>query len=94
MDYLIKEIRNKTCQEICECFLVYRWLCSHYWWQEFERSCEEVNLKKENLGFFDGSFLHLGIKIKHGKINIQLYDKRDDFLYSIVEIPQLTSKIP
>ena len=32
--------------------------------------------------------------IVHKKINIQLYDKRDDVTFSIVRMPHLTSNIP
>ena len=51
---------------------------------EFETICKEIyppeiKLKKENIDYSEGSLLDLGIKI-----NIQLYDKRDDFLFSII----------
>ena len=47
---------------------------------------------KENIGCSEGSVINLGIKREHKKFNIQLYDERDYFPYSIVKMPHVTSK--
>ena len=47
---------------------------------------------KENIGCSEGSVINLGIKREHKKFNIQLYDGRDYFPYSIVRMPHVTSK--
>ena len=44
-------------------------------------------LTKENIDCFEGSYLYLRIKIVHKKLNIQLYDKRDNFVFSIIRMP-------
>ena len=50
--------------------------------------------QKENIDYSVGSFLDLGIKIVPEKFNSRLYDKRDDFLFSIVRMQHLTSHVP
>lgn len=66
---------------------------------EFERNCKEIcssdrELKKENIGYYEGPFFDLGIKNEHRKINIQLYNKRDDFPFSMIKTSHLTKNIP
>ena len=48
----------------------------------------------ENIDCSDGSFLDLEKNIVHKKINIRLYDKRDNLPFSIVKMPHLTNTIP
>ena len=48
---------------------------------------------KENIGYSEGPVLGLGTRIKHWKVNIQLYNKSDDFLFSIVKMSYLISNI-
>ena len=43
----------------------------------------ELELKKENLGYVEGSFLDLMINMKDKKISTKLFDKRDSFPFSI-----------
>ena len=56
---------------------------------EFESSYsniypEELQLGKENTDKRDVSLLELNIKIKDGKFNFRLFDKRNSFPFSIV----------
>ena len=44
----------------------------------------ELQLNKENVGNMSSSFLDLSIKIKDKVFETSLYDKRDDFPFSIV----------
>ena len=66
---------------------------------EFERSFREIyppelELKKENVDYSEGSFLDLQIKIINNRFSTSLYDKRDGFPFSIVRMPFLCSNIP
>ena len=59
---------------------------------EFEKNYHEIyppelELKKENIDNFKGSFLDLSITIHNNKFTTSLYDKRDDFRFSIVRMP-------
>ena len=59
--------------------------------EEFERSFREnyplqLELKKENDINTEGSFLDLDFKIEDNSFSISIYDKRDDFLFSIVRM--------
>ena len=54
---------------------------------------EELELKKEHSGHH-GTFLNLDITIKENKFIYKLYDKRDDFPFSIVRMPFMDSNIP
>ena len=54
----------------------------------------ELELKKENIGFDEATFLDLGISIKDRKFTYKLYDKRNDFGFSIVRMPFLTNNMP
>ena len=56
---------------------------------EFESSYsniypEELQLGKENTDKRDVSLLELNIKIKDGKFNFRLFDKRNSFPFSVV----------
>ena len=55
---------------------------------------EELQLCKENTDKHEASFLDLDIKIKDGRFHFGLFDKRDSFPFSIVRMPEMTSKIP
>ena len=67
---------------------------------EFERCYKdiyppELELKKENIGHDNATFLDLDIKInENGTFSLKLYDKRDAFPFSIVRLPYLSSNIP
>ena len=66
---------------------------------EFEKNIkniypEELELKKENVGINDATFLDLGIEIKNKKFTYKLYDKRDDFGFPIVRMPYLSNNMP
>ena len=66
---------------------------------EFERCYSEIyppelELGKENIGYNQGTFLDLKIEIREEKFVISLYDKRDNFPFSIVRMPYLDSNIP
>ena len=54
---------------------------------------EELELKIENQGT-SASFLCLHINIENGIFVYKLYDKRDDFPFSIVRMPYKSSNIP
>ena len=54
----------------------------------------EMELKKENNGFDDASFLDLDISIHESRFSSKLFDKRDAFPFSIVRMPYLSSNIP
>lgn len=53
----------------------------------------ELELKKEHSGNH-GTFLNLDITISEGRFIYKLYDKRDDFPFSIVRMPHIDSNIP
>ena len=55
---------------------------------------EELQLNKENTSNFEASFLDLQIKIENGKFVVGLFDKRDDFNFSIVRMPYKHSNLP
>ena len=54
----------------------------------------ELDLNKKNDINREGSILDLGIKIRDDRFSISLYDKQDDFPFSIVRIPSLCSNVP
>ena len=73
-------------------------LCAINDGDEFGRSYkdiypEELELKVEHHGQH-ASFLNLDINITEGRFIYKLYDKRDDFPFSIVRMPHLQSNIP
>ena len=55
---------------------------------------EELELGKENSNNLDASFLDLDIKVKDGKFQVGLFDKRDSFPFTIVRMPYKSSNIP
>ena len=55
---------------------------------------EELQLGKENTDKDEVSFLDLNIKIKDGRFNFGLFDKRDSFPFSIVGMPDKSSNVP
>ena len=66
---------------------------------EFERNFLEIyppelQLKKENIDHHNASFLDLDISICQNQFNLQLYDKRDSFPFSIVRMPYCCSNMP
>ena len=70
--------------------------------EELERRSKDISppelafkIKSIHHYIIKGSFFfYFWNKIVHKKINFQLYDKRDDFSFTIVRMPQLTSNIP
>ena len=54
----------------------------------------ELELKKENDGYLNATFLDLDIKINDKKFSLKLYDKRDDFGFSIVRMPFASNNMP
>ena len=66
---------------------------------EFERCFPdiyppELELKKENVGNCDATFLDLDLNITDRKFNIKLFDKRDTFPFDIVRMPFILSNMP
>ena len=67
--------------------------------REFEKHFKhiyppELVLKKENLNNSETTFLDLKIIIKNGIFDYRVYDKRDDFGFSINRLPFKESNIP
>ena len=54
----------------------------------------ELQLNKSDTSDLEASFLDLQLKVNTGKININVYDKRDDFNFKIVNYPFLDGDIP
>ena len=54
----------------------------------------EMELKKENNGSLEASFLDLSISISSGVFNSKLYDKRDNFPFAIIRMPYRCSNMP
>ena len=54
----------------------------------------ELELKKENTGYLSATFLDLDITIVDNKFSLKLYDKRDDFGFSIVRMPYASNNMP
>ena len=54
----------------------------------------ELELKKENLVNTKATFLDLDISIVNKQFKTKLYDKRDNFSFSIVRLPFLSSNMP
>ena len=55
----------------------------------------ELELKKENDGSKNASFLDLDITIKNDKtFSLKLYDKRDTFPFDIVRLPHISNNMP
>ena len=54
----------------------------------------ELELKKENTGYLNASFLDIDIQIINDKFSLKLYDKRDDFGFPIVRMPYASNNMP
>ena len=66
---------------------------------EFQRSYREIyppelELGRENANDQKATFLDLDISIENGLFDICLYDKRDDFPFSVVRMPYASSNMP
>ena len=66
---------------------------------EFEKNCrdiypEELELGKENQSNTEATFLDLNIRITNNQFLVGLFDKRDNFPFSIVRMPYVSSNIP
>ena len=55
---------------------------------------EELKLNKEYSDNLEASFLDLQIKIENGKFNFGIFDKRDNFLFTITRMPYKYSNLP
>lgn len=55
---------------------------------------EEMELKKENDGSMNASFLDLDLSIVNSQFSLKLFDKRDAFPFNIVRMPYISSNIP
>jgi len=55
---------------------------------------KELKLNKANSSDNSASFLDLDLSIQNGIISSKIYDKRDDFNFSIVNFPQLDGDVP
>ena len=55
---------------------------------------EELESCRENGNNAEATFLDLDIKIKNHKFQIDLFDKRDSFPFSIVRMPEKSRNIP
>ena len=54
----------------------------------------ELELKKENIGQHEASFLDLNIVVNNNNFDVCLFDKRDSFPFSIVRMPFMSSNMP
>ncbi|MDA3086526.1 hypothetical protein OFO27_08365, partial [Campylobacter sp. CS_ED1] len=54
----------------------------------------ELELNKANEVNTNASFLDLNLSIMNGKVTTNIYDKRDDFNFKIVNYPNLSGNIP
>ena len=66
---------------------------------EFEKNKGDIypkylELKKENEGHLQASYLDTEVKITNNQFSIKLYDKRDDFNFKIVRLPFLSNNMP
>ena len=66
---------------------------------EFSRSLSdiypaELELTKENVGTLSSSFLDIQIDLSDRQFSSKLFDKRDNFNFSIVRMPDASSTIP
>ena len=86
------------CQTVCQCISFY-YLAALNDDGEFERSYKniypaEVELKKQNNPTQEESFVDLYLKVNGRQFPTRLFGKRDDFPFSTVRIPHLSSNIP
>ena len=54
----------------------------------------ELQLNKSNTSNKQASFLDLQLEITENKMNIKVYDKRDDFNFKIINYPSLDGDVP
>ena len=78
------------------------WFIYDFTWlseiREFKWSLKKIHrpdlvVKKENLSQNEILPLDLFIKIDNNKFSMQLHDKKDNFLFSIVRIPYFRSNV-
>ena len=79
--------------------MLYREFTVYIYAGEFEKHFqdiypEELELGKENSSNLEASFLDLDLKIKDGRFQVGLFDKRDGFPFAIVRMPYRSSNIP
>jgi len=98
----LKEYKNKNPAKASKFNNLFRFiddLCAINDDEEFEKNIikiypVELELKKENIGYEEATFLDLNINTKDKKFAIKLYDKRDDFNFTIVRMPFLSNNMP
>ena len=98
----LKEYKNTNPAKASKFNNVFRFiddLCAINDDEEFEKNIikiypVELELKKENIGYEEATFLDLNINTKNKKFAIKLYDKRDDFNFTIVRMPFLSNNMP
>ena len=66
---------------------------------EFETSYHEIypvemEIKKENIGNTEGTYLDMGLAVENRCITTKLYDKRDAFRFPVIRLPHKCSNIP
>ena len=54
----------------------------------------ELKLNKENVSSVTVDYLDLNLTIKNKKITTKIYDKRDNFVFAIINFPDLYGNIP
>ena len=54
----------------------------------------ELQLNKANSSDTEASFLHLNLSISNGTVSNNIYDKRDDFDFDVVNFPFLDGDVP
>ena len=54
----------------------------------------ELQLKKANSSDTEVPFLDLNLSISNGTVSTKIYDKRDDFVVDIVNVPFLDADVP
>ena len=54
----------------------------------------ELQLNKANVSDTEASFLNLHLSISDGFVKAEIYDKRDDFDFDIVNFPFLDGDVP
>ena len=55
---------------------------------------KELQLNKANISDNSAAFLDLNLEINHGYITTKIYDKRDDFNFTITNYPYLDGDVP
>ena len=70
------------------------WTCSAFAENIPDIYSRELQLNKANTSDKEASFLDLNIKVIGNNIHTSVYDKRDDFGFSIVNFPWLSGDVP